>query len=87
MTRVRLGLAMGLGTANQNIALLPGITIGSTGFTDPSTRFATISTDPVGAGGLEGFGVAPVPEPHEYALGIAGLIALVAFARRRRQLA
>ncbi len=30
---------------------------------------------------------AAVPEPHEYALGIAGLVVLVAFARRRRMTA
>jgi hypothetical protein len=29
--------------------------------------------------------VSVVPEPHEYALGIAGLLAVVIFARRRRQ--
>ena len=31
--------------------------------------------------------VTAVPEPHEYALGIAGLVVLVAFARRRRMTA
>ena len=50
----------GVSTANQNIALLDGITSGDTdGWTDPSTRFETISEDPVGTGGDEGFGVAP----------------------------
>ncbi|MEP5944632.1 MAG: lamin tail domain-containing protein, partial [Balneola sp.] len=48
----------GVSTANQNIQLKSGITTGDTdGFTDPSTRFETVSTDPVND--LSGFGVAP----------------------------
>ncbi len=50
----------GVSTRNQNIALLTGITTGElVGFTDPSTRFVTISTTPTGTDGLEGFGIAP----------------------------
>lgn len=50
----------GVSTANQNIQLLDGITSGTTtGFTDPSTRFETVSTSPSGSDGLQGFGVAP----------------------------
>lgn len=52
----------GVSTRNQNIALLSSITTGElSGFTDPSTRFETVSTTPsnIGGGGLEGFGVAP----------------------------
>lgn len=49
----------GVSTKNQNIALLSGITTGDTdGWTDPSERFETISTDPVND--MSGFGVAPV---------------------------
>ncbi|MDD2239884.1 MAG: lamin tail domain-containing protein [Kiritimatiellae bacterium] len=52
----------GVSTADQNIQLLDGISTGSTaGWTDPSTRFETISETPSAAGGLEGFGVAPGP--------------------------
>ncbi|HNQ27431.1 MAG TPA: choice-of-anchor J domain-containing protein, partial [Aquaticitalea sp.] len=51
----------GVSTANQNIALNSGITTGSTGFSDPSTRFNTISTNPSGgSAALLGFGIAPV---------------------------
>ncbi len=50
----------GVSTANQNIGILAGITTGDTdGWTDPSERFETISTDPAGTNGLQGFGVAP----------------------------
>lgn len=46
----------GVSTADQNIQLLSGITTGDTdGWTDPSTRFETVSTD----NSLTGFGVAP----------------------------
>jgi 2',3'-cyclic-nucleotide 2'-phosphodiesterase (5'-nucleotidase family) len=54
--------ANGVDSRNQNIALLSGITTGElVGFTDPSTRFETISTTPsdVDNGGIDGFGVAP----------------------------
>jgi len=72
----------GVDTRNQNIALLAGITDGDiVGWTDPSIRFATVSTDPVGAGGLDGFGVAPVPESASFLLGALGLLTLL---RRRR---
>ncbi|MBZ9777338.1 T9SS type A sorting domain-containing protein [Psychroflexus sp. CAK8W] len=51
----------GVSTADQNIRLKEGITTGDTGgFTDPSTRFETVNTDPSGVNGLEGFGIAPV---------------------------
>lgn len=51
----------GVSTANQNIQLLEGITTGDTdGWSDPSTRFETVSTDPVND--LSGFGIAP-PAP------------------------
>jgi hypothetical protein len=51
----------GVSTANQNIELLTGITSGDLdGWTDPSERFQTVSTNPVGTGGLDGFGIAPV---------------------------
>lgn len=36
---------------------------------------------------IDNFALTAVPEPHEYALGIAGLVMLIAFARRRRMLA
>jgi hypothetical protein len=75
----------GVSTANQNIALLPAITTGTgtSGFTDPSTRFETISSDPNGSGGLAGFGVAPVPEPSSFAL-LAGCLAMASVMMRRR---
>ncbi len=48
----------GVSTANQNIQLKSGITTGDTdGFTDPSERFETVSTNP--NSDLTGFGVAP----------------------------
>jgi len=52
----------GVSTRNSNIALLAGINTGElVGFTDPSTRFETISTTPsdILNGGLDGFGIAP----------------------------
>jgi hypothetical protein len=54
----------GVQTYNQNIELNSGITTGDTdGWTDPSSRFSTVSSDPVGAGGLDGFGIAPSSSP------------------------
>lgn len=51
----------GVQTNNQNISLLSSISTGDTdGWTDPSTRFETTSTNPSGTGGLDGFGIAPV---------------------------
>ncbi|MDZ7775616.1 MAG: choice-of-anchor J domain-containing protein [Bacteroidales bacterium] len=50
----------GVSTKNQNIALLSGITSGDTeGWSDPSSRFETISETPSGDNGDEGFGIAP----------------------------
>jgi len=50
----------GVSTANQNITLNSGITAGDIdGWTDPSTRFETFSTNPSGSGGLVGFGLPP----------------------------
>ena len=50
----------GVQTWDQNISLLFGITTGDLdGWTDPSTRFETFSTDPSGSGGLVGFGLPP----------------------------
>ncbi|MBU3929003.1 MAG: hypothetical protein KKB74_14455, partial [Bacteroidetes bacterium] len=50
----------GVSTANQNITLNSGITAGDLdGWTDPSTRFETFSTNPSGSGGLVGFGLPP----------------------------
>lgn len=76
----------GVSTSDQNIALLEGITSGTTtGFTDPSTRFETVSTEPsLGGSELSGFGVAPVPEPGSYAL-LAGLSGLFFVMLRRRR--
>ncbi len=56
--------ANGVSTQNSNIALLNNVTAGElTGFTDPSSRFETISSTPsdIANGGLDGFGVAPSP--------------------------
>ena len=55
----------GVSTANQNIQLTPGITAPTTtGFSDPSTRFSTVSVTPATLpAGLAGFGVAPAPGP------------------------
>lgn len=54
-------LGSGVNTANQNIELISGITSGaSTGWTDPSLRFSTISTSPSTLpAGLAGFGIPP----------------------------
>lgn len=55
----------GVSSENQNIRLKSGIITGNTtgntsGFTDPSTRFETVNTDPKGINGLEGFGIVPI---------------------------
>ena len=51
----------GVSTANQNIQLEAGLIIGDTdGWSDPSVRFKTVSTDPIGTGGQDGFGIAPI---------------------------
>lgn len=72
----------GVETRDSNIAILAGILDGDIdGFTDPSERFSTVNTAPASAGGLEGFGVSPVPEPSAALLGGLGLFALL---RRRR---
>ncbi|MCK4661925.1 MAG: lamin tail domain-containing protein [Bacteroidales bacterium] len=61
----------GVDTHNSNIALKEGITTGDTdGWTDPSERFETISTD----NSLTGFGVAPTSSgpdetPPEFIIG------------------
>lgn len=51
----------GVSTANQNITIIDGLCTGDTdGWTNPSTRFTTISTTPsVSPAGLTGFGNAP----------------------------
>lgn len=51
----------GVSTANQNIRLLNDITTGDTdGWTDPSTRFTTVSSSPATLpAGLSGFGIPP----------------------------
>ena len=77
--------ANGVSTANQNIELRPGITTVSTGFSDPSVRFQTVSTTPSLSGGLSGFGVAPVPEPSSGALLVLGGMALVAVRSLRKK--
>jgi hypothetical protein len=72
----------GVSTANQNIELKPGITTGDTdGWADPSERFTTNNTTPSAAGGLAGFGVAPIPEPSSVALLSLGFLTIL---RRRR---
>lgn len=76
----------GVSTQDQNIQLKEGadlITEGDAeGWTDPSIRFTTVSTSPTGSGGLEGFGVSPIPEPTTFAL----FAALGAFGLLRRRL-
>lgn len=50
----------GVSTANQNIQIIPGINTGDLdGWTDPSTRFTTVSTN----GDLSGFGIPPSTDP------------------------
>jgi hypothetical protein len=75
----------GVNTANQNIELRSGITSVSSGWTDPSVRFQTVSTTPSSSGGLSGFGVAPVPEPSSGALLVLGGAALVAVRSLRKK--
>ena len=53
----------GVSTEGQNIQLLGGITSGSTGFSDPSTRFETVVNNVTGFGDLTGFGSAPGGAP------------------------
>jgi hypothetical protein len=76
----------GVSTMNQNIALVSGITAGDIdGWTDPSTRFETVSSTPSGTGGMDGFGVAPtttaIPEPAT--MSLLGLGALAMVLRRK----
>ena len=81
-------LANSVNTANQNISLRAGVTTPSSGWTDPSVRFETISTTPSGSivtSGLSGFGVAPVPEPSSGALLVLGGMALVAIRSFRKK--
>ena len=81
-------LANSVNTANQNISLRAGVTTPSSGWTDPSVRFETISTTPSGSivtSGLSGFGVAPVPEPSSGALLVLGGMALVAVRSFRKK--
>lgn len=79
----------GVFTANQNIQLLEDaflITTGiPSGFTDPSTRFTTVSTTPSALpAGLTGFGVSPIPEPSSIVLmGLVGLAAVVILRKRK----
>lgn len=74
----------GVSTRNQNISLNAGITTGSAGFTDPSLRFFTVSSNPSGAGGLDGFGVAPAAVPEPTSILLFGL-AMGGFGFRRRK--
>jgi len=75
----------GVSTANQNIELRSGITSVSSGWTDPSVRFQTVSSTPSLPGGLSGFGLAPVPEPSTGALLVLGGMALVAVRSFRKK--
>jgi len=74
----------GVSTRNQNISLNMGITTGSAGFTDPSQRFFTVSTDPAGTGGLDGFGFTPAAVPEPTSMLLFGL-AMGGFGFRRRK--
>ncbi|MGB6222346.1 PEP-CTERM sorting domain-containing protein [Haloferula sp.] len=75
----------GVDTRDQNIQLKAGITTGDAdGWTDPSERFEFVAQDPLDSGtgpDLEGFGVAPVPEPSVALLGGLGILGML---RRRR---
>ncbi|KAB1063678.1 T9SS type A sorting domain-containing protein [Salibacter halophilus] len=54
----------GVSTSDQNIKLLTSISNGdTTGWSDPSTRYETVSTSPTSAGGLEDFGRVPCTTP------------------------
>ncbi|MDR9399755.1 MAG: hypothetical protein RI562_11890, partial [Salibacter sp.] len=54
----------GVSTADQNIKLLTSISTGDTiGWSDPSARYETVSTNPSGANGLEDFGRTPCTTP------------------------
>jgi hypothetical protein len=61
-------IGSGVRTKNQNIRLIDerdgagtGISTGDTdGWTDPSTRFVTVSINPCCTDGLEGFGIPPI---------------------------
>lgn len=74
----------GVDTKDQNIQLKEGITSGDTdGWNDPSTRFETVASAPLDGSGnnLDGFGVAPIPEPTTFAL--FGFLGIAALLRRR----
>jgi len=78
----------GVTTDNQNIALLSGVTTGqAAGWTNPSLRFATVSTAPAMLpSGLGGFGLAPVPVPEPDAFWVGGLsLALAGLGLGRRR--
>jgi PEP-CTERM motif-containing protein len=74
----------GVSTANQNIQLLTGITTGNTvGWTDPSTRFETVSTTP--SSDNSGFGIAPVAVPEPATMSLLGLGALAILRRKMKK--
>jgi hypothetical protein len=77
--------ANGVSTANQNIALREGILAGnSVGFTDPSTRFLTVSSTPSTLpAGLSGFGIAPTAVPEPSSIALLSLVGIGGFALRR----
>jgi len=60
----------GVSTANQNISIKMGVLIGDTdGWTDPSTRFETKSTD----NSLTDFGIAPLPPTPSITVSLSSL--------------
>lgn len=73
----------GVDTKNQNLTIINGTTAGSTGFTNPSTRFTAGAALPSAAGGLAGFGVAPAAVPEPSTAVLSGL-ALLGLVRRKR---
>ncbi len=69
-------LSYGAGTYNSVFSSIQNLQIGL--YVPASTTFTNLNV------GIDNVKVAVVPEPHEYALGLAGLIAVIIVARRRR---
>jgi hypothetical protein len=72
-------LSYGAGDYNSVFTNIQNLQIGM--YVPASTTFTNLNV------GIDNVSITVVPEPHEYALGMVGLMAVVILARRRRQAA